>query len=94
MAHGGALGPRRVSPAEAALVTAVLGTGAAQTDLLPALMAAYAHADHVVGLDVDKDQVRFICVLFGVGWRLWMGSICCGWVRSCVLWRMDQIVMA
>ena len=57
MAHGGALGPRRVSPAEAALVTAVLGTGAAQTDLLPALMAAYAHADHVVGLDVDRDQV-------------------------------------
>ena len=53
---GGALGPRRVSPAEAALVTAVLGTGAAQTDLLPALMAAYAHADHVVGLDVDRDQ--------------------------------------
>ena len=49
---------RHVSPAEAALVTAVLGTGAAQTDLLPALMAAYAHADHVVGLDVDKDQAR------------------------------------
>lgn len=56
IARGGALGPRRVSPAEAALVTAVLGTGAAQTDLLPALMAAYAHADHVVGLDVDRDQ--------------------------------------
>lgn len=37
---------------------AVLGTGAAQTELLPALMAAYSHADHVVGLDVDKDQVR------------------------------------
>lgn len=30
MARGGALGPRRVSPAESALVTAVLGTGAAQ----------------------------------------------------------------
>jgi ubiquitin-protein ligase len=43
------------SAAEAALVSAVLGTGAAQTELLPALIAAYAHADHVVGLDVDKD---------------------------------------
>ena len=38
-------------------MTAVLGTGAAQRELLPALLAAYAHADHVVGLDVDKDQV-------------------------------------
>lgn len=55
--RGGALGPRHLSPAESALVTAVLGTGAAQTALLPALMAAYSHADHVVGLDVDKDQV-------------------------------------
>ena len=61
MASGGGLGPRRVSPAESALVTVVLGTGAAQTDLLPALMAAYAHADHVVGLDVDKDQARPAC---------------------------------
>ena len=33
MARGGALGPRRVSPAESALVTAVLGTGAAQVCL-------------------------------------------------------------
>lgn len=33
IARGGALGPRRVSPAEAALVTAVLGTGAAQVSL-------------------------------------------------------------
>ncbi|KAH7618798.1 putative ubiquitin-conjugating enzyme E2 R521 [Nannochloris sp. 'desiccata'] len=54
------LGTRRsrsggVSAAEAALISAVLGTGAAQTDLLPALIASYAHADHVVGLDVDKD---------------------------------------
>lgn len=55
-ARGGAGRARHVSPAEAALVTAVLGTGAAQTHLLPALMAAYTHADHVVGLDVDKDQ--------------------------------------
>lgn len=46
---------RHFSPAEAALVSAVLGTGAAQTELLPALMAAYTQADHVVGLDVDKD---------------------------------------
>ena len=36
-------------------MSAVLGTGAAQTELLPALMAAYVQADHVVGLDVDKD---------------------------------------
>lgn len=57
MARGGSLGARHVTPAETALVTAVLGTGAAQTYLLPALMAAYAHADHVVGLDVDRDQV-------------------------------------
>ena len=53
---GVAYGRRRnFSPAEAALVSAVLGTGAAQTELLPALMAAYVQADHVVGLDVDKD---------------------------------------
>ena len=65
MASGSGLGPRRVSPAESALVTVVLGTGAAQTDLLPALMAAYAHADHVVGLDVDKDQARPACVAGG-----------------------------
>ena len=41
---------------EQALVAAVLGTGAAQEQLVPALMGAYAAADHVVGLDVDKDQ--------------------------------------
>ena len=41
---------------EQALVAAVLCTGAAQEQLVPALMAAYAAADHVVGLDVDKDQ--------------------------------------
>lgn len=46
---------RGVSAAEAALISAVLGTGAAQTELLPSLIAAYAHADHVVGLDVDHD---------------------------------------
>ena len=38
------------------MVAAVLGTGAAQEQLVPALMGAYAAADHVVGLDVDKDQ--------------------------------------
>ncbi len=78
--RAGALGPRHVSPAEAALVTAVLGTGAAQTDLLPALMAAYSHADHVVGLDVDKDQVgpqgRCLPGWMGdAGWRAaWRGG--------------------
>ena len=35
-------------------MAAVLGTGAAQKDLVPALMRCYAAADHVVGLDVDK----------------------------------------
>jgi hypothetical protein len=44
----------------------VLGTGAAQRELLPALMAAYAHADHVVGLDVDRDQVGD----GGLGWAV------------------------
>lgn len=49
-------GSYHLGAAEAALVSAVLGTGAAQTELLPALMAAYVHADHVVGLDVDKGE--------------------------------------
>ena len=48
------LGPTMHRPGEAALVAAVLGTGAAQKDLVPALMRCYAAADHVVGLDVDK----------------------------------------
>ena len=48
------LGPTLHRPGEAALVAAVLGTGAAQQDLVPALMRCYAAADHVVGLDVDK----------------------------------------
>ena len=39
-----------MSAAEGALVSAVLGTGATQTELLPAIMKAYAHADHVVRL--------------------------------------------
>lgn len=34
----------------------MLGTGAAQEQLVPALMKAYAAADYVVGLDVDKDK--------------------------------------
>ena len=50
----GMLGPTMHRPGEAALVAAVLGTGAAQKDLVPALMRCYAAADHVVGLDVDK----------------------------------------
>ncbi len=50
------LGPSHQGVGEQALVAAVLGTGAAQEQLVPALMAAYAAADHVVGLDVDKDQ--------------------------------------
>lgn len=41
---------------QSALVAAVLGTPAAQTQLLPALMRAYVGADFVVGLDVDTDN--------------------------------------
>ena len=52
----GLLGPSNQGVGEQALVAAVLGTGAAQEQLVPALMKAYAAADHVVGLDVDKDQ--------------------------------------
>ncbi len=43
-------------PGERALVAAVLGTGAAVEQLGPALMRAHAAADHVVGLDVDRDD--------------------------------------
>ena len=50
------LGPSHQGVGEQALVAAVLGTGAAQEQLVPALMKAYAAADYVVGLDVDKDQ--------------------------------------
>jgi hypothetical protein len=39
-----------------ALVTSVLGTSAAQQQLVPALMRVYGQADFVVGLDVDKDD--------------------------------------
>lgn len=42
----GGLARGHVTPAEAALVSAVLGSGATQTELLPALMTAYVHADH------------------------------------------------
>ncbi|GMH45929.1 hypothetical protein BSKO_13893 [Bryopsis sp. KO-2023] len=49
------LGQTATRPGEAALVAAVLGTGAAQERLVPALMRLYSEADHVVGLDVDRD---------------------------------------
>jgi hypothetical protein len=38
------------------LVASVLGTSAAQEQLVPALMRVYGQADFVVGLDVDKDD--------------------------------------
>jgi hypothetical protein len=38
------------------LVASVLGTSAAQQQLVPALMRVYGQADFVVGLDVDKDD--------------------------------------
>ena len=47
--YAGLLGPSHQSVGEQALVAAVLGTGAAQESLVPALMNAYAAADHVVG---------------------------------------------
>ncbi|KAK9823993.1 hypothetical protein WJX72_006841 [[Myrmecia] bisecta] len=53
---GGVLGPTYMRPGEAALVANILGSPAAQHDLVPALMHTYAAADHVVGLDVDKDS--------------------------------------
>ena len=52
----GVLGPSLMRPGERALVAAVLGTGAAVERLGPALMRAHAAADHVVGLDVDRDD--------------------------------------
>lgn len=42
-------------PGEMALVASVLGTPAAQQQLVPALMRVYGEADFVVGLDVDRD---------------------------------------
>jgi hypothetical protein len=39
-----------------ALVASVLGTSAAQQQLVPALMRVYGQADFVVGLDVDRDD--------------------------------------
>eukprot|EP00884_Botryococcus_braunii_P016263 jgi/Botrbrau1/331/Bobra.0022s0288.1 len=52
----GALGPSLMGTGERALLAAVLGSGATQEDLVPALMRVYAAADIVVGLDVDVDQ--------------------------------------
>jgi hypothetical protein len=45
-----------VPAGESALVASVLGTSAAQQQLVPALMRVYGQADFVVGLDVDKDD--------------------------------------
>ena len=70
----GMLGPTYMRPGEAALVAAVLGTGAAQEELVPALMHAYAGADHVVGLDVDRDRFdkfTFRAMIDGLLEMLW-----------------------
>jgi len=48
--------PGQSEAASRALKLAVLGTGAAQARLLPALMRVYSAADAVVGLDVDRDS--------------------------------------
>ena len=61
-------------PGEAALVAAVLGTGAAQDELVPALMHVYAGADNVVGLDVDRDRFdkfHFRSMIDGLLEALW-----------------------
>jgi hypothetical protein len=49
---------------EMALVASVLGTSAAQQQLVPALMRVYGQADFVVGLDVDKDDYDKFSVSF------------------------------
>ena len=70
----GVLGPTYMRPGEAALVAAVLGTGAAQDDLVPALMHVYAGADNVVGLDVDRDRFdkfHFRSMIDGLLETLW-----------------------
>lgn len=54
----GALGASMQSVGEQALVAAVLGTGAAQESLVPALMRAYAAADHVVGYAMLPTPVK------------------------------------
>lgn len=68
------LGPTHMRPGEAALLAAVLGTGAAQESLVPALMRVYAGADHVVGLDVDRDRFdkfTFRAMIDGLLEMLW-----------------------
>jgi hypothetical protein len=45
-----------ITAGETALVASVLGTSAAQQQLVPALMRVYGSADFVVGLDVDRDD--------------------------------------
>lgn len=70
----GVLGPSYMRPGEAALVAAVLGTGAAQDELVPALMQVYAGADNVVGLDVDRDRFdkfHFRSMIDGMLEALW-----------------------
>lgn len=75
----GVLGPSYMRPGEAALVAAVLGTGAAQDELVPALMQVYAGADNVVGLDVDRDRFdkfHFRSMIDGMLEALWKDEGC------------------
>jgi hypothetical protein len=54
-------------PGEMVLVASVLGTSAAQQQLVPALMRVYSQADFVVGLDVDRDDYdKFTVRVHGV----------------------------
>jgi len=53
---GASLGRSHMRPAEVQLVSAVYGTGAAKSNLVPGLMKCYTAAGRVVGLDVDRDR--------------------------------------
>jgi hypothetical protein len=55
---------------EMALVASVLGTSAAQQQLVPALMRVYGQADFVVGLDVDVHGYdKFTVRARSSGWK-------------------------
>lgn len=65
---------------EQALVAAVLGTGAAQESLVPALMGAYAAADHVVGCAPQQSCME--------------GSVtCCGCVSGGRLCAIPEVLV-
>ena len=63
----------------------MLGTGAAQDELVPALMHVYAGADSVVGLDVDRDRFdkfQFRSMIDGLLEILWKDDGASGLSKS------------